>query len=399
MSNRKQSGLWCGVVSGRRYASLLVGLLVVGVSAARTNADAVEQYVLSGSYELPVGSSAMDVLADGRVIALSGDQLYVETAAASRVFTLVGTLPAADISSYGVAFLAASPDGTRIAVGNNGGVSGADYRVGVFSFPSLSGVWFSSNHFTGTWMDATHLAIAAGDFTTGEVIALDVTSPDPANPIVVTILSGIGGASGGVAFDQFGSLYVGNGFMSTGPSSTGAVKAFSETAWRGAMNGGGPINYETAGDLVVDILSATSLGFDAEDNLHVAGGDFNISKVDFVALVRGPNVWNATHGGGSVDIADTTQVRRLDPDLANAFNFYGVVANKTTRELLLRSAGERTVYVYADPTPPVPTVSAWGLMGTALLGLIAGTLAFQRPSPGARPVFARQESASPYRGL
>lgn len=322
----------------------------------------------------------MDVLPDGRMIAVSGDQLFVETAIASRAFSLVGALPGADIAGFGAAFLTASADGTAFAVGNNGGASGSDYKVGVFGFPALAGTWFSVNHFSGTWIDDRYLAIAAGDFSSGEIVALDVTSPVPGSPIVVTLLDGIGGASGGLAFDAAENLYAGNGFMGAGPSGTGAVKVFAESAWRNALAGGGSIDFESSGQLVVDILSGTALGFDVEGNLHVAGGDFAVSKIDFVALARRSDVMNAVSGGGAVDINDPNEVRRLDPDGGNDFNFYDVVANKTTRELLLRSAGESTVYVYVDPTPPIPAASDWGLTVMTLCALILGTVVFRGPT-------------------
>jgi hypothetical protein len=378
MSNVALVSISCsGLSCLRRCRGFAVAVLLFA-GAGVAQAGVFDRYQLDSSFSLPAGSSAMTALPDGRVIAISGGAVFVETATSSRTFSLVGTLPGADISGFGAAFLSSSADGALIAVGNNGGASGSAYEVGVFEFPGLVGTWFSVNHFTGTWIDDRYLAIAAGDFSNGEIVALDVTSPDAASPVVVTLLDGIGGASGGIAFDSSGNLFTANGFMGAGPSGTGAVKAFAESAWRGALEGGSVIDFESTGQLVVDILSGTALGFDVEGNLHVAGGDFSISKIDFVALARRSDVLTALSGGGALDISDANQVRRFDPDGGNAFNFYDVVGNTTTRELLLRSAGETTVHVYVDPTPPIPAVSEWGLATMALLALTLGTLAFRQ---------------------
>jgi len=357
---------------------LVAAIVFVGATPALAVADSFDRYVPAGSFDLPAGSTGMDVLADGRAIALSADAVFVETDAGTRVFNSLGTLPGADIASFGVAFVAASPDSMRIAVGNNGGASGANYRVGVFDVPALTGVWFRAEHFDGAWYDDTLLALASGDFATGEVSVLDTLSPDPSAPVNVTVLGGIGGASGGVAFDNAGNLYAGNGFMSGGPSGTGAVKAFQAMAWQTALSGGAAIDFEAAGTLVVDILSAASLGFDPEGNLHVSGADHDVSKFDFAALVHHDNIRSALGGGPPADILDGGQVRRFDPDAGDDFNFYSIQANELTRELLIRSFGETTVYVYEDPAAPVPAASAWGLATMLLLGLIVGTITFRR---------------------
>lgn len=376
--------VWAG--SGRRspcsvgrtvlLAAALTWLARATASVAK--ADSFDRYVLTGSFQLPAGSSGMDVLPDGRLVAVAGDEIFVEMGVGTRLFSSLGYLSGADISPYGVSFLAVSPSGTQLAVGNNGGATGSDYFVGVFDLPALTGRWLAAAHFDGTWYDEAHVALASGDFANGTISMLTTTGVDPMAPENVVVLNGIGGASGGVTFDGHGDLYTGNGFMGSGPSGTGAVKAFAPSAWQPALYGGAAVDFETSGTLIVDILSAASLGFDPEGNLHVSGADYSVSEVDFAALVHHDHVQAALSGGPAADITDTTQVRRFDPDAGNDFNFYYVKANDVTRELYIRSFGETTVYVYEDPAAPVPASSDWGLATALLLALIAGTVTFRR---------------------
>lgn len=359
------------------WSSLIVVLCWFPVSFAGVAAASVNPfagYTLTDSFALPPGTSVFSSLSDGRIIALLGDAVFIETAPASGDFQTEGTLPDADIAPFGAAFLHVSPSGDRFAVGNNGGSTFDNYQIGVFDVATLSGEWFVANHFDAAWVDDAHLAVTAGDFTAGHVTLLDFASPNPQAPLNPIIIDNIGGASGGVALDTFGNLYAGNGFMSAGPSETGAVKAFGLADWQSALQSGIPLDFETQGTLIVDILSATSLGFDDYGNLHVAGGDFAIFKVDFAALVHGDAVTAALAGNGPADINDPTEVRRLDPDANDDFNFYAIVFDPVMRRLMLRSFGADTVYSYTDPNAAVPTVSFWGLVTLTIALLILGKL-------------------------
>ncbi len=349
------------------------------LGSAQALADSFDNYTLNGSIELPVGAGPFDTLTDGRIVTIIAADIMIEDAPGVGSFGLLGTLPSADISGFGASFLRVSPNGSQLAVGNNGGASGVNYEVGVFDSATLAGRWITAASFDATWLDEVSIALSAGDFTTGVVTLLDSTSPDAVNPINPTLISNIGGASGGVAFDGLGNLYTGNGFMAAGPSGTGAVKAFSMSAWTNAMAMATPLDFEMSGLEIVDILSAASLGFDVEGNLHVAGGDFNLPKVDFVALVRASAVASALAGLGAADISDATQVRRLDPDNVDNFNFYSVCYSASLRRLHVRSSGAATVYSYVDLTQPVPAVSTWGFGVMCLSMMTAGTLVMRKP--------------------
>jgi len=327
----------------------LVAAVVLAAAAGSAAADAFAEYALADTFQLPAGATEFGILPDGRLLTLSGAALYVEDAAGARTFGQVGTLPGADIASFGPAFVKVSPDGTRLAVGNNGGASFGDYQVGVFDVNTLTGQWLQANHFDAQWYDNARLALTAGVFgQPAEVTLLDVGSADPAHPDNPVIVANVGGASGGVAFDAAGNLYTGNGYATSGPSGTGAVKAFDHAAWSAALLGG-PLDFESDGTLIVDVLSGNALGFDAEGNLHVAGGDFGIGQFDYAALIRSSAVEFALAGGGPADPLDPAQVRPFDPDALNDFNFYDVDFNPSTGELYLREGA--TVYAYIVPEP------------------------------------------------
>jgi len=166
--------------------------------------------------------------------------------------------------------------------------------------------------------------------------------------------------------------------MAAGPSGTGMVKAFAMSDWSNSIGTATPLDFEVDGLEIVDVLSASSLGFDAEGNLHVAGGDFDLPKVDFVALVRSSTVTSALAGSGPADINDTSQVRRLDPDNVDNFNFYSVCYSASQRRLHIRSAGSDTVYSYIDPSQPIPTVSTWGLSVMLLSLFTMATLVIRK---------------------
>jgi hypothetical protein len=353
----------------------LVGIIVL-IACASVRADAFYGYQLVDQFVLPGGGGPVDAMPDGRIVAAIIDEVYVETAPGSRTFSPVGTLPAADVPSWGAAFLRVSPDGARLAVGNNGGTDVApDYRVGVFAVASLTGVWFAAPHFDAEWIDDRYLALTTeGPGGTSRVTGLDTESVDVENPTNPVIVENIGGASGGIDFDGAMRLYTGNGFSLSGPSGTGATKAFDHADWSAALTGGTTPDFETGGVLVVDILSASPLVIDNEGHLIVGGGDsFGSGEGDFAAVIHSRAVSDALAGLGTADPQDPTEVRPLDPDSRSDSNFYSVYCNDTRNELYLRDFGSAQVFVYVD-TAAVPTVSTWGLVVLALLVLVTGTV-------------------------
>ncbi|MCP4248930.1 MAG: PEP-CTERM sorting domain-containing protein [bacterium] len=364
-----------------RTCSLLLVMVCAGSAIPeRATADAFTGYAPSGSFELPAGATEFGILPDGRLITVGGASVFVETAAGSGGFGLQGALFGADFPSFGPAFVRVSPDGLRVAVGSNGGSSFVDYRVGVFALADLTGDWHSAGHFDGRWYDDTHLALTAGEFGQPAMVTLlDTHSADPSDPVNPVIVNNIGGASAGIAFDAADNLYTGNGYAGAGPSGTGAVKYIDFADWSAARAGGGPADFENQGRLIVEVLSAGSLGFDPEGNLYVGGGDFGAGELDFAALVHSSAVADAIAGIGPADPLDPAEVRRFDPDDANDFNFYDLDYNDVTDTLYVREG--RMVYTYVVPEP--------GSLGLLLCGGLM--LRHRRRS-------ARNRSADAHRG-
>ncbi len=358
---------------------ILLAVIAISVLSDGARGEAFTGYNKIGTFALPAGAAMFDSLPDGRVITLSGSTVYLETAPASGSFASVGNLVGADFPSFGAAFLRVSPDGTQFAVGNNGGSSFSSFRVGVFVISNLAGNWFAAAHYDGAWIDDQRLALTAGDFgSPAFVTLLDTNSPIPLNPDNRTVIAGIEGSSGGIAFDALGNLYTGNGFTGAGPSGTGAIKAYSNSLWETAYANNTPLNFETQGMLVVDILSASPLDFDDEGNLLVGGGDFSeSSETDYVAVIRASTIATALGGSGPVNTGDPAQVRKLDPDSANDFNFFFAVSNPALSRIYAKDASETTVHIYLDTTG-IPAVSTWGAINLVLLTSIGSTLVLRR---------------------
>ena len=329
---------------------LTIALLLVAAASSRTAvaddlaADAahrihINDYVERQGFDFPSPAGPADVQADGRILVLSGTTVFRETTPRSRIFVPLGDLPDADLNEFGASFLKISPDGGRIVVGNEGGASFDHFQVGVFAIPSLTGTWFDANSFQAAWINDRFVALTAGTFGSPSVVtAFDTSSCDPAHPSNRTIIENIGGASGGIAFDSHENLYTGNGFAISGPSTTGTVKAFRHADWRAALHGGPPIDFEAQGTVIVTVLSAASLAFDAGGNLFVGGADFGGGDINFAAFISRAAVRSALDGNGPVNTSDPAQVRKVDPDPA-ADSAYNIIVNRTRDEVYLTSSG------------------------------------------------------------
>jgi hypothetical protein len=364
----------------RSWVRPLVALSALAVSLEPAVADAlpIASYSLQGTFSVPTGVGPVDSTPDGRLVLLEGATIRLETAPGSRNFPVLATLPGANIPTFGPAFITVSPDGTRVAVGNNGGTNFATYEVGVFTLSANPvGQWFSVNHFDGEWLDNRYVGLTAGDFVSPSIVtALDTQSPVPASPNNPVLVSNIGGGSGGIAVDPSGRLYTANGFTTMGPSLTGDIRAASAAAWQSALGGGPNVNFEASALRAIRLLSGYPLAFDADGNLAVGGGDSSgAGTTGFVGLVSAASLNAAISTGIPVNPADSSVVRRLDPDPAPN-SLYSVTSNPARQELYVRSFGANSFFVYgAALTATVPLLTDSGpLVLGALLTLLGASV-------------------------
>lgn len=298
-------------------------------------------YTLVGSYALPAGTSVFDLLPDGRAIALVGGELRAQAAPNSTSFSTIGAFNPSLLNSFGPSFLRVSPGGTRIAIGdgNFGGTANVlllDSAALNPSAPSTAAIIPSAN-FDGRWLDESTLFVSGATFGDSLVNRIDAASLTSS-----TVIAGIGGGSGGVAF-RGGSLITGAGFdFDPGVGvETGDLRAFDLAALSGS---GAALDFASAGAPLGRVLSAASLGFDDLGNLLVGGGDFS-GENGFAAVIDGLRVSEAFSGGPLVSSADGQQLAPAGPQ------YYGITSSAATGELLVRAFGTDTIYRYAVPAP------------------------------------------------
>lgn len=328
------------MIFARSLSRLLLASLVgsaVAFAATDASADAYSEYATKTSFslKLPPRSSGFGTLfgafpetatavvdgyaLKGRMYAVDGDTVWLQKNYGASVWVKIAT------SGVGMdpSFMEISPDGAKFAIGTGWG--GKPIYVGansLFSVKSptdldtVTGVKsIPADFYAGAWFDSRWLFINRGAFTGSEVYAIDtqLTSPEEG---FITIVKDIPGASGGVAFDSKGNLVTGNGFTSDADvSKTGEVKIWSAAAITAALSGES-LDYVSTGNVVASaILSASPLGFDADDNLFVGGGNFfGGGEMGYAALVNASVVTRALGGGAPVDPSKTGEYLQIAPD-------------------------------------------------------------------------------------
>lgn len=329
--------------------SALTALTALGIAGSRSEA-AIPAYTLVGSYTLPspsAGGGAWDFLPDGRVIQVrSGGDIFVQDGQNASTYSRLGALPASSISGFGASFLKVSPDGTRLAIGdNNFGPQAAVSFVNLadLSAPTVAPVTaVLCPNFDAAWSgNQLYVTGAASSDFIPNVFRIDLS----AAPTRSTLITGAGDGSGGVAL-RGGSLYTGVGYSAPGsPLPAGQIRSFS----LGSLNPAIPANF-TSGAVVATALSASPLNFDPFGNLLVGGGDEfgGTTDIGYLAIIDLAN-------------ADPAAWLRLSP--AGAAVTYSAAFNTGTNELVVTTGS--TAYRYAVPTPAAAgTLALAGLWAT-----------------------------------
>ncbi len=323
--------------------------LGAGLACALTASSAlaaIPPYAQVGTFAAP-NNAAWDVLPDGRVIGLSGGTFVVESAPGAGDYAAIGSIDPTLLPLFGAAFVRVSPDGSRIAIGDNGVanavllVNTADLNLGGASpVATIAG----TPNYAATWSSNSTLFVSG--FGTGPIVSrLDADAQTS-----TVVIDNVAASAGGVVTDGT-RLYVGAGF-DFGPlgGDTGLVRAFD----MGSL--GGPVVDFDAGAAVADALSGDSLGFDLFGNLLVGGGDFFAGSGDsgYAAVIDGAAIAAALGGG---PIAPDGSELHLSP--FGEFSFYSIRFNAFTNELLVSDGFSIARYA----VPGVSTVAPFVLAG------------------------------------
>ncbi|MHC5109932.1 MAG: hypothetical protein ACYTHJ_08650 [Planctomycetota bacterium] len=352
------------------HVALLTTIAVILPAAGRTAlADAFSGYVPARSFELPGIDGEVreiDFLNDGRILVFrENGEVFAESEVQSGAFELLGSV--SFVPSLNLNQVQVSPDGLRFAVGNFN-------EIAVCDLATLACTVFTAPHFFATWLDDRYLVTTQ---SIGAVTSiLDTQSADPANPSNVSIIENIPGFAAGATLDNEGNLIVGT----FDPLGQGVLMFFTHAEWNSAWKNGPVLDYQAHGTQLGVLLSAITLGFDPEGNLHVGGSE---SDEAFGGLVRQSAVAEAIGGAGPFAPDDPSEVRKF---LAGecAIEYYLIESNPVTGDLIVRCYGESTSDVFIDGSQPVPAVSAWGGLISLMLILIAATCIYIR-SPGRQP--------------
>jgi hypothetical protein len=329
-----------------------------------SNAAGLYDYHPVGNFTLPTDPSGNNVLfnslSTGQLVTLNESQISVENSVGSGTFTPTGSLPASFSPSFGPTFITAAPGSTEVAAGDGNG----DIATFNPSAPSAATVYpLSANtfDFDAKWFNTNLLAITDSN----GVDILNATTG-----VVSNIVTDIGGASAGIAFDSAGNLYTGDGFyFGAGPSQTGLIKEFSASSWQTALLSNTPLDFESTGTEVAQLLSADSLGFDNSGNFYVGGADSfgTTGSFGFDALVSASAIQGAV-AQTSAPITDSSS----SADLREFSDPYGQYTpgywdyNNTTGDLYLSYFDQSQVQILS-PVPEPTSITLLTLSSAAMI--------------------------------
>jgi len=331
------------MTNSRKWLFALVAILLPfeGRSETPSQKQGVP-YTKQGDFDLPGADpkqAVFDVLQDGRLIVIDGKVAYIETAINSWKFKEVGKLDTQGTPG----FLRVSPDGKTAVTGV---YDPKTPKVLLFETANLKMVKsFDADNYDAAWVGDTMIAICAGKAPGAINLDPVVTILDVKTGANKTIIEKIGKGSGGVAIGSNGYLYVGDGFDDQGK--IGAIKAFSQKEWNGALGTGTPLHFKTKAS-VAKLLSATPLGFDKEGSFYVGGGDNLAGSGDtgYIAVVTSAALQNALQTGKEITSGSPPdQLQKIVPAASKQPSWF-VVANGVTGALYLRDYGSAKVYVY-----------------------------------------------------
>jgi hypothetical protein len=301
----------------------LLGASIASVSVALSaHADLSVPYQLVSTFTLP--GPTYDLLPDGRLIGIASDgTVSIQSAPNSSSYSDVGSIGQVNSSGFAPSFVALSPDGSTLAIGNN--EFNANNAVLFFdtaaatsgSASALSSI--VSPNFTADWNDNNTIYVTGANSSTFDTV---VNRLDVSGGTATTVVTPAGGFSGDVAVHA-GGVYAGEG-------DTGDVYRFDSATLDAATN---PVAI-TTGSFIASNASAGSIEFDSLGNIIIAGSDFDFGSGNY---------------NGSAFVFDpvTQTSQTLTPAGSDAF--YGAFFNDATGQLVVTV--DDTAFVYAVPSP------------------------------------------------
>jgi len=280
-------------------------------------AAAAAQTISLPPFDAGAFSTAFDFIGDGRLVAYTGDNVFLQNAAGSSSFTLIGSVPQQFSGGSDPGFILTAPNGLFfILSAGSGGAKFPDpnFNGNTYLLPITGGeaqlIARVPLSFAGAFgRSSSELFIDQGvgfpnppSAASSQVIRLDLATGQ-----VQPVVANIPGFSGGVGIDREGNLYTGIGFL---PGRTGEIRRFRKQDVDEAVRTAAPVDF-AIGTFVATSLSADPLLFDREGDLLVGGGDVN------------------TPGGQSGFIAEIdprTGVldRQIDPEAGTGEKFFAI---------------------------------------------------------------------------
>ena len=327
--------------AGKRNRATIAGIAagaaglaaIVGAPSAHA---VIPAYSPAGSFSLPTGGSAFDIGGDGRAWVVREDGAIArQDVVGGSAYSPVGSLPGGLVPGFGAGFVRVSPDGARLAIGDNGTVN----QMWVVPTGSLSTAGATTPqtigvaNFDGAWTgnDTLYVNGSPSFGSPPSLFRVGVTGAT-----VAAVVTSIGDGSGGVA-SRGGRVYTAIGYDVAGVLD-GQVRSFDLATLDAAAL---PVVFST-GLLATQASTGNSLAFDAAGNLIEAGF-------------------------GGVAVVDLVTQQRYDLPGLGAFGFYTATFNAATGEILVRDFGSASVLRYAVPGP-----------GGAGVLVVAGVLAMRR---------------------
>jgi hypothetical protein len=280
-------------------------------------AAAAAQTVSLPAFDAGAFSTAFDFVGDGRLVAYTGDNVYLQSAVGSSSFTPIGSVPPQFRGGSDPGFILTAPNGLFfiLSAGSGGArfpdpsVNGNTYLLPITGgeaqliarIPlSFAGAFGRSS--SELFVDQGNAFPAPPAAASSQVVRLDLATGQ-----VQPVVANIPGFSGGVGFDRAGNLYAGIGFL---PGRTGEIRRFRKDDVDAAVKTAAPVDF-AGGAFVATSLSAAPLLFDREGDLLVGGGDVNTpgGQSGFIAEID-PNT-------GALE-------RQLDPEAGSGEKFFSI---------------------------------------------------------------------------